>query len=247
MGVVVMVGGAAVAAGWWLLASSPAAAARARLRALGPGPVAGARRKSGRALPIPLVAVLGGLGVAVIMGGPLGAALGVVVAIAVRRGVPRLESRAARTRRVALAAQAPELLDLLAACLAAGATVQSALHATAEALDPPARELLRRVDAELRLGADPERAWEAVAAEPALAPLAAAVRRSADSGAALADALAQTADDLRARRRSEVEAAARKVGVRLTAPLGLAFLPAFVLLGVVPVVASLVSGVLTLP
>ena len=79
------------------------------------------------------------------------------------------------------------------------------------------------------------------------APLAVAVARSADSGAALVDALATAADDLRAQRRSQVEADARKVGVRLTAPLGLAFLPAFVLLGVVPVVVSLVSGVLTLP
>jgi hypothetical protein len=41
-----------------------------------------------------------------------------------------------------------------------------------------------------------------------------------------------------------VEARVRSAGVRLTAPLGLAFLPAFVLLGVVPVVAAWVTALL---
>ena len=69
--------------------------------------------------------------------------------------------------------------------------------------------------------------------------------RSADSGAALATLLPRVAADLRERRRSTVEIAVRGVGVRLTAPLGLAFLPAFVLLGVVPVVAALGADLLT--
>lgn len=200
-----------------------------------------------RPVPLPLVAVVGGLGVALLVGGVPGLLVGAGAAIGVLRVVPRLEPRSRRRRRAAMAAQAPEVLDLLAACLASGATVQRAGAATAAAMDEPAAGVLAHVVAQLRLGADPVTAWAPVAAEAPLAPLAAAVARASDSGAALSDALPLVADDLRARRRSEVEAAARRVGVRLTAPLGLAFLPAFVLLGVVPVVASLVTGVLRLP
>jgi pilus assembly protein TadC len=200
-----------------------------------------------RSLPVRLVALVGGGGVALLVGGWWGAALGVASWLAVRQLVPRLESAAARRRRRALAAQAPDVLDLLVACLASGSTVPAAVEATAAAVAAPAADVLGVVAAQLRLGADPVAAWAPVAAEPPFAALAASVARSADSGAALADALADAADELRARRRSEVESAARRIGVRLTAPLGLAFLPAFVLLGIVPVVASLIVGALSLP
>ena len=44
--------------------------------------------------------------------------------------------------------------------------------------------------------------------------------------------------------RSEAEARARTVGVRAAAPLGLCLLPAFVLVGVVPLVAGTVASLL---
>ena len=229
---------------WWRVrrASRPVRGSRRLLPAPEPR-----GRPGRRPLPLPAVAVVGGLGLALLVGGVLGLLLGAGAAVLVLRVVPRLESRSGRRRRTAIAAQAPEVLDLLAACLASGATIQGAVAATATAVDDPVAGVLHQVVAQLRLGAGPATAWAAVAAEAPLEPLAAAVARASDSGAALSDALPLVADDLRARRRSEVEAAARRVGVRLTAPLGLAFLPAFVLLGVVPVVASLVSGVLSLP
>ena len=139
------------------------------------------------------------------------------------------------------------MLDLLAACLASGATIQGAVAATATAVDDPVAGVLHQVVAQLPAGRRPghgvgcggRRGTARTAGSSGGAGLG--LRCRALRRAAL------VADDLRARRRSEVEAAARRVGVRLTAPLGLAFLPAFVLLGVVPVVASLVSGVLSLP
>jgi hypothetical protein len=54
----------------------------------------------------------------------------------------------------------------------------------------------------------------------------------------MADGLALLAGDLRRRRRAAAEQRARSVGVRAAAPLGLCFLPAFVLIGVVPSVVS---------
>ena len=213
-----------------------------------PGSVATAPRVplSGR-LPLPVVATVVAAGVALLAGGVLGIVLGIAAAIAVLKVVPGLEPKARRWRRTAMAAQAPDVVDLLAACLSSGAAVDRAVASVAEAVDPPAADVLHVVAAQLRLGAEPHVAWQAAAAEPALAPLATAVSRALDSGAPLADSLPAVADDLRARRRTALEVATRQVGVRLTAPLGLAFLPAFVLLGVVPVIGALVTGVLSLP
>ena len=70
--------------------------------------------------------------------------------------------------------------------------------------------------------------------------------RAAESGASVADAMARLADDLRLSSRAAVEARARAVGVRAALPLGVCLLPAFVLLGVVPLVAGSLS-VVSLP
>jgi hypothetical protein len=62
--------------------------------------------------------------------------------------------------------------------------------------------------------------------------------RSLDTGAPMADGLRLLASDLRRAHRAAVERKARGVGVRAAAPLGLCFLPAFVLVGIVPTVVS---------
>ena len=74
--------------------------------------------------------------------------------------------------------------------------------------------------------------------------LAAAVSRSADSGAALSATFARLADDQRARQAAAVEAAASRAGVLIVLPLGLCFLPAFVFAGVVPVIVAVLGDVL---
>ncbi|MCA1721019.1 MAG: type II secretion system F family protein, partial [Actinobacteria bacterium] len=72
-----------------------------------------------------------------------------------------------------------------------------------------------------------------------LAPAARLLARAAEGGAPVADTVARLAQDARAVARAAGEQAARRVGVLVVAPLGLCFLPAFVLLGVVPVVLGL--------
>ncbi len=187
-------------------------------------------------------AAVAGIAVVVVVGGPLGLAAGLAVAVGLAVVLPRLEPRERRRRRARLAAQACDVADLLGACLASGAAVGPALAAVADAVGPPAAEPLRVLVGRVRLGADTSAAWEALAAEPAFAAVARAVTRSEESGAPLADALRRAADDVRAHRRGELLTAARSAGVRAVIPLGVCFLPAFGLLGVVPVVASLVSS-----
>lgn len=186
-----------------------------------------------------------GLGLAIAMGGWLGALVGIGVAVAGPVVVSRLESGAARARRELLTRQAAQAADLLSACLASGATLGAGVDAVRTALGSPISEPLSSLSASLRLGTDPLIAWRALMDEPGLAPLARLIVRSLASGAPLADALPRIADDLRRDNRARAEAAARSAGVKAVAPLAACFLPAFLLMGVVPVVASLALPMIT--
>lgn len=62
--------------------------------------------------------------------------------------------------------------------------------------------------------------------------------RCAESGAAVAEVLEVHAAEARALRRARREMAARTVGVRSVLPLVCCFLPAFILVGVVPIIAA---------
>ena len=64
-----------------------------------------------------------------------------------------------------------------------------------------------------------------------------------ESGLAMAQALERLAEDLRCDRAAAAEAAVRRASVLAVLPLGLCFLPAFLLTGVVPVVVSILAGV----
>lgn len=240
---------AAVAGALWV---APRAAGQ-RVRSWGalgrrpplPGP-AGPRGRPATASTGPRIAAsaVAGAAVVLLLGGPVGLVLGAGVAVAGPRLLARLEPAAVRRRRERTARDLPVAADLLAACLAAGSTPDGALAAVGPAVGGPVGDALLTVLVALRLGADPRSAWAPVVSDPDLGPLARAVGRALDSGSPLAHVLDRCADDLRQRRRSAAEAAARAVAVRAAAPLGLCFLPAFVLLGVVPTVVGLAQGLL---
>ncbi|MFM8893995.1 MAG: type II secretion system F family protein [Actinomycetales bacterium] len=197
-----------------------------------------------RSLPLlPAVAVMS-VAVTLMVGGFLGLVLGLACWFAVPSLLRRLEPGATRRRRQDLQRQSPEAVDLLAAIIACGSTPQQALQVVAGALGPPVGEDLHQVVRMLDLGATPEQAWEALPGDHPLTPVGRAFRRSAGSGAALHHVLATVAEDLRRRRRIEIEVAARSAGVRAVGPLAACFLPAFVLVGIVPVIASFASRLL---
>ncbi len=176
--------------------------------------------------------------------GPLAALL---VAAGTARALAGLPSRAAAEADRARAAAVPLLADLVAACVAAGAPVDTALDAAATAVGGPLGDDVAAATRADRLGVPPRVAWAPLlAAErpPPVRALARALTRSTDSGAPPAAVLRAVADDARAAARTAGEVAARRAGVLAVLPLGLCFLPAFVLLGVVPLVISLLTGVL---
>jgi pilus assembly protein TadC len=69
-------------------------------------------------------------------------------------------------------------------------------------------------------------------------------RRSAASGTALAQAVSELADQSRLDAADTARAAAERASVLIAGPLGVCYLPAFVCLGIVPVVVGLAGDVL---
>lgn len=209
---------------------------------------AGAGRAPGRAperAPVGpwVAAVTGGVGAGLLVGGAPGWPVGLVVGTALAMGLRRLEPRAVRERRSRVEEALPTAVDLLAACLAAGRPPTVALPAVADAVGGPLAADLDHVSARLRLGGDPGSAWRAVAREgSSLAPLGRTMARSLETGAPAVDGLVRLGADLRRERRAHADRRARSVGVRSAAPLGLCFLPAFVLVGVVPAVVAAFSS-----
>ncbi|RAG85294.1 type II secretion protein F [Streptacidiphilus pinicola] len=184
-----------------------------------------------------------GLGLAVLVGGPTGWLLGAVVAALGLRFLPAppgTEERARRRESELLRSQLPLAADLLAGCMASWCPPDAAVAAVAEAMPQPIAGRLVAAAVQLSMGADPEACWDRLgAAEPVLAPLGRCLARAASSGAPPAAGLARLADAERASAAREAGARVRRAGVLATAPLGLCFLPAFVLVGVVPVVTGL--------
>jgi pilus assembly protein TadC len=151
----------------------------------------------------------------------------------------RLGTGRSARRRERLTSQLPQACDLLAVCLESGLPLRQAVTVIADALDGPLADVLAELATEVRLGAEEARAWdELAAAEPALAPLAREVARAVGSGVALSRTLRSLGVDARRDAASVAEVRARRVGVRSVLPLMICFLPAFLLLGVVPIIGG---------
>ncbi len=163
-----------------------------------------------------------------------------------------------RVTGLPLPALGPDLvMDLVVCGLRAGLPVGDALASAARAaggsaddrgLEPGRRArltgggYLNAVVGRLRLGVPGSVAWGVPPAD--YAGLARAMILADLSGAPAASVVARAAADLRVARRERAELAAARLGVRLVLPLGLAVLPGFVLLAVVPIVLGLAASLL---
>ncbi len=202
------------------------------------------QRAGGRRTAACLLASLASL---LVVGGLPGVVLAGVCTVLGPRLLGRLEPRAVRDERERFTADLPTALDLLAACLRGGAAPAEAVRAVGLALPGACGDRLTRVAAALALGAPAPQAWGDLAgdgSDDAAVAAARALTRACEGGTPVADAVALLSAQSRDEAAARGQAAAARAGVLAVAPLGLCFLPAFVLLGVVPVVAGLVGPLL---
>lgn len=179
-----------------------------------------------------------------LLGGATGAVVGPVVAVVVWVLVGRSEPPAARRRRDQVRRDLPHLVGLLAVALRSGAAPGEAVAVACAALPGPAAEHLVVLTSRLGLGVDPGTVWRDVAQDPLLAPLGRALARAHTSGSSVVEAVEDLADTLARESRADAEDLARSVGVRAAVPLGVCLLPAFVLVGIVPLAAGLMRTIL---
>lgn len=188
-----------------------------------------------------LWSVLSGAGAAVVVGGGAGPVAAIVAGATVWVGIGRAEPPDVRRRRVEIRRDLPHLVSLLASAFDGGAAPGAAISLVCQALPGPAADRLGPLAARLALGADPAGVWAELARDPELGGLGRTLARAHDSGTPVVVAVRRLADDLSERARGEVEDRARAVGVKAALPLGLCLLPAFVLIGIVPLVAGLLG------
>ena len=177
---------------------------------------------------------IGGVAVALVASG-----LAALVAVGLRRMLA-----VSAEERTENGAELASCWELLAACLEAGLPVAGAVLATATPLTGAAGSGMRRVAGLLELGADPVDAWRTVEHRQALAAFARAAARSAGTGAALARVARTECARLRAELTDAAQARAQRAAVLITGPLGLCVLPAFLVLGIEPVVIGLAGEAL---
>lgn len=215
---------------------------RPRIR---PVPVGPAPPREERALLLrlrPVLALVGAVGGWALIGGVAGAVVALACGVTVWVVLGRTEDPNVVRRREALVGDLPTAVDLLGSCLDAGSAPESALVSVSKALGGAAGDELLAIHHRLEVGVDPAQVWRSVAAHPQLAPLGRAVGRAHETGAPVGIAVHRLAQELRDRARADVETRARSIEVKAAAPLGLCLLPAFVVLGVVPMVVGVFSA-----
>ncbi len=137
------------------------------------------------------------------------------------------------------------VLELIAGALESGLPLSRAVAAVAPCLPPGIdTSALTRLSTALEAGVPASLATADL--PPGLAALADSALLAETTGADLARVLRSAARDARRGRARDAEVLAAQLAVRLVLPTGLTLLPAFVVLGIIPTVMSLLGGTLTL-
>lgn len=171
----------------------------------------------------------------------LGGVIGLVVGVGAAAGIV-FTARLAPPTPTASPDAVPVVIELLAGCLSAGLTMADSLEAASVAGDPVTTAACLAAAAALRRGAPAAEAWQSWMSDPWLEPVARSTARTTQTGASVADELQRVAARIRSRRHARLQQRVQQASIWVVIPLGLFFLPAFVLVAVVPIVIGLFGG-----
>ena len=193
-----------------------------------------------RRLRLPLAMLAGAAGWAFV-GGYAGLAAGLALGVLAWRTLSNARAPSEIRRDHQLLTDYPLVVELLSCSLSAGADISTALTAVADAVGEPWASKLSTSLHALDVGQPPADVWAAMQRDPIAHGLGRVLSRSQATGVPAADAMRRLAVSLREGADLAAHAHARTIEVRAALPLGACFLPAFVLLGVVPLVADVLG------
>lgn len=171
----------------------------------------------------------------------VGAAAGIGVVVV----VGRIESPEHHRRRLALAAAWPQTWELLAGCVDAGMPLSEACRAVAAVPDDPAAAVLGEVVARVDVGMAQDQALLELRDDPLAGRVAQDLARGLRSGTGMTAVLLEHAAEAREAHHAALQEAAKAVGVRSVLPLMTCYLPAFFLIGIVPVIGGALTALLS--
>lgn len=180
-----------------------------------------------------------GLTIALFVGDVGGVVVGALVAALGPVFIARLEPRADVARRREFENALPDFAMTLAVCAQAGLSLPRALQVCVDLSQGLVRAELERTLRTMSTGYHEQALRDLGQRVPAWHCITYPLARAATTGAPIAALLAEISAEQVDAHHERVMVAARRLGVRATVPVALLLLPAFVFLGVVPLVASL--------
>jgi pilus assembly protein TadC len=161
--------------------------------------------------------------------------------------LPRIAASRNRVRTesidLAHARALPDVLILMAALVRSGSTIPMALSAAGQTAPGELGRTFANAAREASLGESLNQIGRELGEALGQKRVGMILARAADSGTAIADQFEGLAKEARRDYVTVAHTRAKQAGVRIVLPLGLCLLPAFVALGVVPMVAALLTDV----
>lgn len=133
-------------------------------------------------------------------------------------------------------------LELYVACVQAGLYPAAAVGAVAESATATRGRAWEQTATMLNMGIPTAQAWAPIANVHGLEGVSALAQTSSKSGASMESGLRHIAQQLREGAQAHATAKAERAGVFIAMPLTVCFLPAFFVLGLVPVLYQLGSS-----
>jgi len=200
---------------------------------------------TGSAWYLALLTAVAGAGIGWVVSGLFGLLIGVGVGWALGWRLHHQSLAAEVEANRQLAAALPLVLNFLASVVDSGAPLRWAAESVSSVVDDLSARRLQQVLAHCEVGFSDAEAWQSLSDDPVWGEFARELSRCVESGSASAEILRAASKRAQKAQAAEAITKARSVGVASTLPLVSCFLPAFLLVGVVPIIGGLIGNYLS--